>query len=171
MEFALDKAQVRLTHKNDRIETIGKDKILACDLTFLYETRNDILAGFSPDMRLAFYKRSDSPQGELHADPEHMTALRLPELGPVSVTGRLKGELKLGTGTKKDLVLAEVVLTKFKLECLDGGKVIVQFQAKSRPDETQAGRISGFLRDKHVVASFAPAEDKQRPLASPAASS
>lgn len=169
MEFALEGAKVRLTHKNDRIEAHGEEKILACDLDFLYETTNEVLGQFNADLHAALYKRPESPQGELTDDPKHMTALRLPEVGTLSFEGRAKGELKLGTGGKKDMVLTDVTLTKFKIECKEGGTVVVHFQAKARPDETQAGRISGFLRDKHVIASFAPAEDSQRPLADPAA--
>lgn len=165
MEFTLTQAKVRLTQKNDRIEAHGEESILACDLDFQYETTNDVLEQFNADLRVALYKRPESPQGELTEDPKHMTALRLPEVGPLSIAGRDKGELKLGTGGKKDLVLTDVTLTKFKLDCKEGGTVVVHFQAKARPDETQAGRISGFLRDKHVVATFTPAEDPNRPLA------
>lgn len=165
MQFELAGAKVRLTHKNDRIEAHGDEKILACDLDFQYETPNDVLDQLNADLRVALYKRPESPQGELTEDPKHMTALRLPEVGALSFEGRSKGELKLGTGGKKDMVLADATLTKFKIDCKEGGTVIVHFQAKVRPDETQAGRISGFLRDKHVIASFTPAEDSQRPLA------
>jgi len=170
MEFVLAGAKVRLTHKNDRIEAHGEEKILACDLDFLFETTNDVLSQFNPAMHAAFYMRPDSPQGELAEDPKHMTALRLPEIsGALALDGRMKGEFKLGTGGKKDMVLPDCTLTKFKVECKEGGTVVVHFQAKTRPDEGQAGRISGFLRDKHVIVTFTPAEDPQRPLAGQAA--
>lgn len=171
MQFILAQAKVHLTHKNDRIEAHGEEKILACDLGFQYETTNEVLEQFNPDLRGALYKRPDSPQGELTEDPKHMTALRLPEVGVLPIDGREKGELKLGTGGKKDMVLTDVTLTKFKLDCKEGGTVVVHFQAKAKPDEGQSGRLAGFLRDKHVIASFTPAEDPNRPLAGASASS
>jgi len=164
MEFTLDRGKVRLMHKNERLEKHGEEDVLACDLDFEYETSNAVLAQFNPDLRGALYKRPDSPQGELVEDSDHLTALRLPELGILKVAGRQKGEVVIGSGGKKNLVFPEATLTKFRLDCKDGGTVLVHFQAQVRPDETQSGRLSGLLQDKHCIITFKPEEGSTRPL-------
>jgi len=165
MEFTLERAKVRLMHKNDRLEKHGDEDVLACDLDFQYDTSNAVLGQFNPDLRTALYKRPDSPQGELVEDSDHLSALRIPELGLLKLSGKRKGEIVIGSGGKKNLTFAEATLTKFRVDCKDGGTVVVHFQAQVRPDETQSGRLSSLLQDKYCVITLKPEEGSQPPLA------
>lgn len=171
MQFSLIAAKVRLIHKNERLEKHGEEEVLACDLDFDFETSNAVLAEFSPELRSAFYKRPDSAQGEIIDDPEHLTALRCPELGVQKFSGAMhKTELVLLKGTRKHVVFAEAKVHKFSFNCKDGGTVLVGFRAQVHPDETQSGKLSGLLQNKHCVVTLTPTED-ERPLAGSPASS
>lgn len=167
MQFSLKAAKVRLVHKNERLEKHGEDEVLACDLDFEYDTSNSVLSEFHPDLRSAMYKRPDDSQGELHEDPDHLTALRVPELGGhIKFAAALeKAELVFLKGTKKHLVFPEAKVHKFSFDCKDGGTVIVRFQGQVHPDEGQSGKLSGLLQDKHCLLTVAPAEGSQPPLA------
>jgi hypothetical protein len=165
MQFSLEAAKVRLMHKNERLEKHGEDEVLACDLDFDYETSNAVLAEFHPELRSSVYKRPDDAQGELQEDPEHLTALRIPELGGhrKSEWSIPKAELVFLKGTRKHLVFAEARIHKISFDCKEGGTVVVHFQAQVHPDEAQSGKLSGLLQEKHCLVSLSPAEP-DRPL-------
>lgn len=168
MEFSLQGAKVRLVHKNERLEKHGDDEVLACDLDFEYEAANSVLAEFHPDLRSAMYKRpSTEVQGELEEDPDHLTELRVPELGGhIKFAGSLeKAELLFSKGSRKHVVFPEAKIHKFAFECKEGGTVVVRFQAQVHPDEAQSGKLSGLLQDKHCLVTVTPAEGSQPPLA------
>jgi len=168
MQFELDGAKVLLVHKNERLEKHGEEEVLACDLDFKYETSNAVLAEFHPDLRSQLYKRPESAQGELTDDLEHLTALRVPELGSdFKFAGSLeRAELVFFKGKKAHVTFAEAKIHKFSFNLKEGGTVIVGFQAQVYPDEGQSGKLSGLLQEKHCLLTLEPAEDSQRPLAS-----
>jgi len=167
MQFSLDGAKVRLTHKNERLEKHGEVEVLACDLDFEYETSNAVLAEFHPVLRSQLYKRPESAQGELNEDPEHLTALRVPELGNhFKFAGSLEGaELVFSKGKKAHVTFVEAKIHKFSFNLKEGGTVIVGFQAQEHPDEAQSGKLSGLLQEKHCLLTIEPAEGSERPLA------
>jgi hypothetical protein len=166
MQFALTAAKVRLMHKNERLEKHGEDEVLACDLDFEHDASNAILAEFHPDLRSVMYRRPEAAQKELSEDPEHLTELRVPQLGGVvKFSGsQEKSELIFSKGAKKHLVFPEAKITKFSFDCKEGGTVCLRFQAQVHPDEAQSGKLSGLLQDKHCLLSISPSEDSQRPL-------
>lgn len=165
MPFELDKAQVTLVHKNDRIESHGEEKKLACDLNFTWETSNAALALFAPDLRSMLYTKEQSPQQEIPetADPDHLTALRFPGLAPLKWgVGELeKASLTFHVGTtgKGDLDLNEVKMHRFRIEAKQGGTVVIGFQIQCRPTDQQAGKLSKFLQDGACQVSVAPADE------------
>ena len=161
MQFALEAAKVRLMHKNERLEKHGEDEVLACDLDFEYDASNAVLAEFHPDLRSVVYRRPDTAQKELSEDPEHLTELRVPQLGgSFKFTGsQEKSELIFSRGQKKHLVFAEAKITKFAFDCKEGGTVCLRFQAQVHPDEGQSGKLSGLLQDKHCLLTIRPAEE------------
>lgn len=158
--FECIEANAELIHKNDRIEKHGEESVLACDLSFVWETDNGCLAMFHPSLKSALYGKGDNPQLEIEPDPAHMTALRFPQLQPLKWGGGdlVGGELTFhyGTGGKSNVELDIVKLGKFRLECKEGGTVAVHFQVAVRPTEAQAGKLSRFLNDGMCMISVEP---------------
>ena len=160
--FEVDEGKVQLVHKNERLEKHGDEDVLACDLNFVWETDNGCLAMFAPDLRSALYKKSDGSQPDLPgtSGPEHMTALRFPGLAPLkwSLGELIGGELTFhhGTTAKSHIKIDITKLCKYRLECKEGGTVVVGFQVQCRPSEQQSGKLSKFLTDKHCVVSVIP---------------
>lgn len=157
--FCINEGKVQLVHKNERMEKHGDEYILACDLNFVWETNNGCLAMFAPDLRSAMYKRADDRQGELDPDPDHLVSLKFPGMAPFKwSTGEiLGGELVFHTGLKSLVKIESTKLHRYKLECKEGGTVVVSFQVQCRPSEQQSGKLSKFLTDKHCVVTFTPA--------------
>jgi hypothetical protein len=95
--FEIAEGKVQLTNKNERIEKHGEEDVLACDLSFSWETDNGCLAMFAPDLKAALYRKADERQGELPEtkDAAHVTALRFPSMAPFKWMGGdlLGGEL------------------------------------------------------------------------------
>ncbi len=151
--FSLEEQNASLTSKSDRIEHHGEEKRLACDLDLSIEVANTALAMFKPSLRSCLYQKDQGAQVELPGteDPTHTPSLRFPELGTMKWDGGelIGAELRFhGVNKKSDVVFDETKIHKYKIQCKEGGTVIISFQAQVRPDEHQAGRLSKFLQDK-----------------------
>jgi len=157
--FEIEEGEVRLVSKNERIEKHGDEGVLACDLGFVWETDNGVLACFSPTLKAALYEKSG--QGELVDDPGHVTHLRFPQLGMVTWGG---GEIvgarvvfHQATGKKSEVALEGVKVNKFKLECKEGGTVAVHFRVQISPlEEHLSGKLSKFLAQELCTVSVTP---------------
>jgi hypothetical protein len=160
--FSLEEAAVSLDHKNERIEKHGDEDRLACDLNFHLETNNAALTMFSPTLRGLLYERDDGTQGALLDDADHLTKLRNPPLHGKPLpwgAGELVGaELRFHFGIKPDtdVVFSEAKIHKFKLDCREGGTVVIGFQAQVYPTDEQSGKMSKFLLDKVCTISVTP---------------
>jgi hypothetical protein len=158
--FALTEANVRLVHKNERLEKHGEEDRLAADLNFQYDTDNGVLAYFNPSLRSAFYQASTGPQVELPgtSGPEHLTELKFPEIGMVKwSSGVLIGaSLTFHYGVKSRLVLGDARVHKFKFELMAGGTVRLHFQAQVHPGEVESGKLSRMLVDQLCVLTVTP---------------
>jgi len=159
--FCITEGKVELVHKNERMEKHGDEDKLACDLKFAWSTTNGDLAMFAPDLRHALYKRADSAQGELDPDPEHLTALRFPDMDPFRWSGGelIGGSLTFHYGVKSMIKIGMTKLHKYRIEAMEGGTVVVEFQVQCRPNEQQSGKLSKFLVDRHCVISITPPAD------------
>ena len=159
--FCITEGKVELVHKNERVEKHGDEDVLACDLKFAWSTTNGDLAMFAPDLRSALYKRADSAQAELDPDPEHLTALRFPGMDPFrwSAGELVGGSLTFHYGVKSMIKIDMSKLCKYKLQPMEGGTVVVEFQVQCRPNEQQSGKLSKFLADRHCVISVTPPSD------------
>ncbi len=161
--FELIEAACELRHKNDRIEKHGEEDVLAVDLDFTYETNNGVLAMFAPTLRSNLYMLEDGGQEPLIKDADHLTKLRNPALGGGKAfawgAGELTGgELKFhhGVGGKSDVTFEASKIGKYKLECKEGGTVIVHFQAQIRPSDKEMSFLSAALRNKICTISVTP---------------
>ena len=156
--FEAIEANMSLMHKNERIEKHGEEQILACDLRLEWETGNGVLAMFDPALRSALY-RKDEDQGELIVDVDHLTVLKFAGLPSLKwVLGELVGaEVTFHAAvSKNDLVLEGCKVHKFRIDCKDGGTVVISFQVQAHPTELQSGKLSRILTDKLCQVSVIP---------------
>jgi hypothetical protein len=145
--FEIEEGACTLTSKNERLEKHGDEEVLACDLGFEFKTDNGVLACFAAALKSSIYQKGNGAQAELVEDAAHMTSLRFPQLGPLKWEGSdLEGAtvtLHMATGKKGDVVLSGVKANKFRLECQEGGTVIVRFRVQVSPlDDAVSGRLS-----------------------------
>lgn len=164
MAFELTEADCELRHKNDRIEKHGEEDVLAVDLNFAYETNNAVLALFAPALRSNLYMADDDvSQEKLIKDPDHLTKLRNPALNGGKAypwgAGELTGaDIKFhhGIGGKSDVAFGEAKVGKYKLECKEGGTVVVHFQVQIKPSDKEMAFLSAVLRNKICTLSVTP---------------
>jgi hypothetical protein len=162
MTFELEEAVCQLVHKNDRLEKHGEEDRLACDLNLTYETNNGCLVLFSPTLRSLVYEHENGAQTELVKDPDHLTKLRNPALhgGPLKwAAGELVGaevRFHYGPTGKSDIVFDMAKVGKYKIECREGGTVVLHFQAQVYPNESQSGKLSLILTNKVCTVSIKP---------------
>lgn len=158
--FTLEEAACQLKHKNDRIELHGEEARLACDLDFSFDTSNEVLALFAPALRGCLYAPEENGQGSLVNTKDHLTTLRFPAITTLKWdAGKLEGaELRFHHGIEKrsDVVFDTVKISKYKLECKEGGTVIVHFQAQVYPTDKQTAFLSKVLLDKVCTLSVTP---------------
>ena len=156
--FEIIEGNVNLVHMNIRLEKRGDESVQACDLSFLWETNNGALAMFAPELRHCLYKAADGAQLELATDPDHLTALRFPHMGPIKWTGGelIGGELNFHYGVKSEIAVEIKKLHKFRLECKEGGTVAIGFQVQCLPTEQQIGKFSMFLAAGTCTLSVTP---------------
>ena len=170
--FEVTEALVVLTHINNRLEKHGEEEVLAVDLDFEWETNNGALAMFAPTLRSAMYSKDGGPQQALIEDPDHLVALRFPQLSPLKWSG---GEISgghltfhCGVTPKSHIHIEGCKVHKYRLECKEGGTVVVRFQVQCHPTEGQVGKFTKFFTDKQCTISVAPpdaggAEDDDAP--------
>lgn len=164
MAFELEEVFAGLTYKNERLEKMGELDRLACDLTLQVEAANSFLAHFSPTLRAGLYQKPDDGQGVLVEDVDHLTKLRFPQLGVLHWTeGDLVGatlRFHIGIKPASHLVFDQVKVNKYRIECKEGGTVVLTFRAQVYPTDSQSGKLSKLLVDKVCTISVtAPGED------------
>lgn len=164
MAFELSEVAAALTHKNERLEKMGEEDRLACDLTLQVEAANSILAHFSPTLRAGLYQKPEDGQGELVPDVDHLTKLRFPQFGVLHWNaGDLVGatlRFHIGVRDTSHLVFDDVKVNKYRIECKEGGTVVLTFRAQVYPTDAQSGKLSKLLVDKVCTISVtAPGDD------------
>lgn len=160
-KFELTEAACELVHMNTRIEKHGDEDKLAIDLDLRYETNNAALAMFSPTLRSCLYEKAP----DLLADADKtdsLTKLRNPALNSGKFgwgMGELVGAtltVHSGIDSKSNVEFDETKVGKYKLECKEGGTVVVHFQAQVYPSEKQTGFLAKALQNKICTVSVVP---------------
>ena len=75
--------------------------------------------------------------------------------GPSELTGA-QINFHFGVTAKSHIHIYATKVHKYRLECKEGGTVVVRFQVQCRPTEGQAGKFTKLLTDKQVILSVAP---------------
>ena len=158
--FELAEANAVLTNINVRLEKHGDEEVLASDLSFQYEMANTGLAMFAPALRSAVYQRPQGAQQEIEVDADYMPSLRFPALSALKWgAGELVGaevRFHYGTTEKSHVVFEGAKVGKYRMECKEGGTVLLSFQAQVHPNEKQSGQLSKLLVDKSCIISITP---------------
>lgn len=162
--FELKEAACELTHKNDRIEKHGEEDVLAIDLNFTWETNNKALALFAPALRSALYMADEPAEGSLPLSDDNASKLRHKHLNAGKAFGWdggeiIGGELRFhhGVESRSDVVFdKDVKVGKYKLDCRDGGTVVIHFQVQVYPTDKQTAFLSKALVNKICTISITP---------------
>jgi hypothetical protein len=114
---------------------------------------NKFLDNFDRDLRTAFFYKGEQDQEDMlnKDDPDHLPNLKFP-LMTNSIAWDLKGAgyrvvipSLLG---KKDIILIQAEIDKFKFEPQEGGTVIVSFRVVAHPNEKELGELCGHIQQE-----------------------
>lgn len=160
--FQLVKERCLLANLNVRTENHGDEKEPAIDLSFQFDSANNLLLKLHPELRSTFYVGADTRD---LVDVDHMPHLRFPLLGPIawdlelpSVVLRVHDD-----GGAVDIVLGGGKANKFKLTMVEGGTVKWQFRCQfSQPDPDDVSYLMGAL-SRVVAISLESADEEEQP--------
>lgn len=160
--FEIEEGKVALRGFNMRTEKHGDVDVLAADLDFTWETGNGCLAMFAPALRSCLYAKADDLVNRADPNEETATVLRFPDLAPLKWTsGEIVGATLLfhtGVSAKSNVSFDDCHVHKYRLECKEGGTVVVGFQVQMRPKEAEMGKLAKFFSDRQCVVSVKPPE-------------
>jgi hypothetical protein len=164
--FSLEQFKVKLSSVNLRAEFNGDDTTPAVDIKLSLTCSNDVLSEFHPDLKSAFFKKSDS--GELDLEAGHLSALRFPNMeNSIKLSDKYEGyELVIhyGIDDKSNINLSECKVDKFQFVPKEGGSVDLSFSIAAHPKEAHIGKLSSMLQ-KDIDVTLTPPEEVQQKLA------
>lgn len=165
-QFAIEsKTKLHLVNVNPRREKHGQDNVMAVDLKLQWETSNDALSMFDGWLKGSLYcnntaqTKGKKGQSDLDGIPpvSDMPNLRFPFLAPLKLDLELTGyELRIdhGLGGKSDLVLDDCEVNDFRLDCKEGGTVVVQLRVQcNKISEREAGKLCTLI-DSDIEATL-----------------
>lgn len=158
--FEVEEGKVKLTGMNTRTEIHGEELKIAVDLDFKWETGNGCLALFAPALRSCLYAREEDLVTAADPNEENLRTLRFAPLGVLRWdAGDLVGgglRFHYGTTEKSHVVFDDVNVGKYKLECKEGGTVLVSFQVQVHPNEKQVGQLANLLQIRECTITVTP---------------
>ncbi len=161
----LNEIDVRLIHKNDRLEKHGDDDVLACDLEFTWETNNDQLALFDPTLRADLYAADPNLDrkkgGEIPGVETSLTLLKHPQVSVYKWDGHeiVGGKFMIhGIVSGKDMEFGLANINKWRIEPMQGGTVIIKFRVQVIPEKKQRGQLMDLLETGTASVSVIPPE-------------
>ncbi|MDY0975026.1 hypothetical protein SOM61_08630 [Massilia sp. CFBP9012] len=150
--FSIPFLKTQLASVNARAELHGKEKKPAFDLKLIAAMPNDVLFDFHPLLRTMLYKPAEqADQVDLvdQADPEALTALRLPKLGKLKWEFEAEGyslRIAYGIGGKSDINLSDCKVHKVSFVCQEGGTVLVECTVIAHPETAIVGRLCEMIQ-------------------------
>jgi hypothetical protein len=147
-----------------RRERHGEDDVPAVDLKLRWEAPNDVLSLFDGHLLYALYRGGDAPEAPELDGVEPISALpflRFPKMLPIKWDEEQTGctlTIDHGMGGKSNMKLQDCKVNHFRLDCKEGGTVIVEFRVQTnKADEKQMGRLCSLI-GQDIEATFAPPE-------------
>jgi hypothetical protein len=157
-KFELAEKDVQFAHMNTRTEKHGEEDVLAVDLDMMMSCSNEALAMLHPTLRWSLYEKPDVGNSDLadQALADQLIRLRYPKLAAL----RWDNDMMNCTVTfhygvqKKDIVLTDAKVNKFKITAHDGGTVELAWRVQANPTHEQIGRLSERLSTGVVSVSI-----------------
>lgn len=175
--FAIDLFQtVKGRTVNIRSENHGSEHVICMDWGVTIEVPNDWLDKLDPALKPMFYKAvpagdEESAQAALEGveSVSAMPLLRTTNVKfPMALTHEFVGyqlTVDHGLGGKSDLVLREVKVNKFAIDCKEGGTVLVSFRIQAqRVSETERGCLSSFIKGAETKIALKAPQERQEPI-------
>jgi hypothetical protein len=164
--FQMISQQCKIAHVDLREEKHGDESVTAVDLKLQASVSNDFLSYLSPRLKGSLYDKPDgSVQGTLvHDNPGYMPRLLYPQLPALAWVGEmLKAQVVLHGAKKKDDIVVTADVNKLRLECMDGGTVIVSFRIQVIPEASVLGKLVALLGVETKVSVCAADEELTDP--------
>lgn len=160
--LTLSHARAKLSSFNPRTEHHGDELVPAADLVFSVDAPNTILNHFSPMLLPALYQRDDAP-ADLVTDPGTLSLYKFSDIEefPWKKKGAASMVIHFGVSGLADIALGDCEVDKFRIAPKTGGTVTVRFRVKSKPEESDMGRLCTLI-GANVEISVEPIE--QLPL-------
>lgn len=165
--FQLTKQIAVLAHVNSRLEKHGEENVPAADLTFHANVSNVFLDTMAPGLRTALYRRDGEEPGETRDIIEEETGdpmtLRFPQLDALKIKGKIEDvKLVLHGKNKSDNTELACDIGAIRVQCMDGGTVGLEFQAKMLIEPEHSAHFTALL-GKEVKISVTPPETPEEP--------
>lgn len=165
--FSIFNLKTQLASVNARAEIHGKDKKPAFDLKLICNMPNDVLIDFHPLLRTMLYKPADTPDLVEQADPDALTALRLPKLGKLKWEFEQEGyslRIPYGISGPSDIVLSDCKVHKVAFLPQEGGTVSVQCTVIAHPERNDVGRLCELIQQTVEMELTPPEPQNMREL-------
>lgn len=143
------KQAVKLASVNARAELHGDDPKPAFDLKIEATMVNDALIHFHPELRQVLYKKDETPDLVDQINPEALTVLRFPKMGPLKWDWEGIGysvTVGYGIGGASDIQLSACKVDHFKIEPQNGGSVLLTFRVIAHPETADVGKLCEFIQ-------------------------
>lgn len=163
----------KIANFNPRAEKHGDENKLAGDIKFETCCARGVLDQFDPTLRpLLFRAPAVGEQPQLIDQGDGATALRVPKLAPLKWDEEFPGYklvVHSGLGLVEPMEIADVALSGFTLEALEGGSVKVGFRASCHPDAEKSGALCELIQEEVEISLVPPSASPQQELDTEAA--
>ncbi|MCG2586541.1 hypothetical protein [Massilia sp. TS11] len=149
----LQKKPVKIVGVNPRAEIHGEERKPAYDLTLEFDSSNDVLIPFHPELRHFLFQKPANPDLADQAQPSDIpTERRFPRpVGNIKWDFAAEGysiRVAYGIGGPSDIKLSDVKIHKVKFLPKEGGTVTVGLTAIVHPETEDVGRLCEFIQQQ-----------------------
>lgn len=168
MAFEYERQLTKLIHINVRTEKHGDQDVTAIDMDFRYTANNQTLVMLSPTLKSSLFQKEDTPQRDITPDPDHLTVLKNPKMGPIKWNEKYENArfiVHIGASGKEDVLFSDATVSKFLIEPKEGGTVVYGYQVRCNPTDSDIAKIAGLL-NQEVYVTLDPEggeEEKEKP--------
>lgn len=150
--FSLETHQAKIASYNPRAEKHGDENVPSGDLKIEVTCANSVLDHFDKSLRKMLYRKPASgEQTDLPlSNHDGLTQRKFPHLSPLKLDEDFPGyalSIDSGLGIKDALELADVELSNFVFEALDGGSVAITFRASFHPEPEESGALCSMIQE------------------------
>lgn len=144
--FQLTDHTATLAKLTTRTEKHGDEDVPAASLRIRAAVASSLLDMFNPALKKTFYckPRVGDQQRIPFENGDDRTAIAIPEIKHVGWDAEYPGydlALSVGLEASEALNLADVTLSKFAFEFIEGGSAVIEFSVAGTPDGEQVARL------------------------------